>query len=125
MALLKGNASTITIPVKAAFTRDGVDREVAFTVAFKRRTREEQIAQAEYIDAEDLDGFARASTRLARSKEILRQIITGWRDLRGADGEEIPFSLEVLDEMLADDDYYDALVTGLTESTLPKARRKN
>ena len=70
-------------------------------------------------------GFARASTRLARSKEILRQIITGWRDLRGADGEEIPFSLEVLDEMLADDDYYDALVSGLTESTLPKARRKN
>ncbi len=126
MALLKGNATQVSVDVTATISRDGADQDVRFTVFYKLRPREEQLRNAEYIDATDIaSGIERAAARIERAKELLRSLVLGWHGLTGSDGEEIQFSPEVLDEMLALDDYYDALMEGLRDSSLPGARRKN
>lgn len=126
MALLKGNATQVSVDVTATISRDGADQDVRFTVFYKLRPREEQLRNAEYIDATDIaSGIERAAARIERAKELLRSLALGWHGLTGSDGEEIPFDAGVLDEMLALDDYYDALMEGLRDSSLPGARRKN
>jgi hypothetical protein len=126
MALLKGNATQVSVDVTATISRDGADQDVAFTVFYKLRARDEQLRHAEHIDAIDVAaGIERASARIERAKDLLRSLVLGWHGLTGSDGEEIQFSPEVLDEMLALDDYYDALMEGLRDSSLPGARRKN
>lgn len=125
MALLKGNATQVSIPVTVIVSRDGADRKIEFTVHYKLRTRAEQLEDAAFIDCEKLAGIERAQARIARARDMLRKVVLGWDGLPGSDESEVAFSPDVLDEMLADDDYYDALLDGLRESTQPGARRKN
>ena len=126
MALLKGNATQVSVDVTATISRDGADQDVTFTVFYKLRSLDEQLRNAEYIEATDItSGIERAAARIDRAKELLRSLVLGWHGLTGSDGEEIPFDAGTLDEMIGDDDYYNALMEGLRDSSLPGARRKN
>ena len=125
MALIKGNATQVSIPLSVTVTRDGAEQVIEFTALYKLRTRAEQLEQAQHLDSEEYDGIERPMMRIARAKDALRESVVGWTGLHGSDGEEVGFSAETLDEMLADDDYYDALIEGMRESMAPGARRKN
>ena len=115
MAFLKGTQSEIPVKVVAKIDR-GVDGviEVPFTLIYrhvplsKARVQHDQMLRDELTD-----------------DQVIRDNLIGWRDLKGEDGAEIPFSADVLAEMLEWVGYRNALVVGFKEAQFGRAAEKN
>lgn len=53
------------------------------------------------IDRGAVDTLMETLPPQANQAELLRDVVTGWADVRDQDGQEVPFSAEALDEALA------------------------
>lgn len=135
MSLLIGSSDTIRIPLHVEIA-DGEDViEVDFIGVFNRMTktvrkamvdRHEKLRLKHVKTLEiDTDGFSDAALKKLTDKQyaILDDIdalqfdgLIGWDDLKGHDNTVIPFSKEAKAEMLGNDPYRKAILSGMSQS---------
>ena len=102
--ILKGMKSQIDVKVTAEVDSDlGRTIPVTFVATFRKppvsETREvlEQVQSAEGVDDESL----------------MDRFLLGWKELRGEDGSDIPYTPEALAAVMDSREYRTALVRGL------------
>lgn len=79
-------------------------------VTFRVASIDEARAEVEQIDAgEPVDG-------LVRQSEIMSRYVTGWRDIKDIDGNDVPFSDQALKTAMQIPYFAGALVAAYTDS---------
>jgi len=103
MSILKGVRDRIDVKVIANVDTDhGKTLKVPFVITSKKPTQEERKAVMGAIKDGVIDDEA-----------LLREYLLGWHSLPGADGADVPFSDEAVQEVLQSPEYLQAVVTGI------------
>lgn len=127
MSYLKGVKNTVEFPVVIEIpAMDEDDNEVVVEITpivkFKRFKRSESrqiqaelagIAQDAAKAFEEGDVESLFTERLDYFDDLLRNSVKGWRRFPGADDEDVPFTPEVLEEVIESDAYYKGFIRGL------------
>ena len=130
MAFLKGVKKVVEIPVEIDIpVLDENDKykmlELRPVVLYKRYKRSEgrkiqvEIAKIseEAADAMEEGNIATLlNERLKYFDDLLKASIKGWRNMPGPEDDEVPFSMEVLEEAIEDQHYYSGLMAGLRQA---------
>lgn len=124
MALLKGKADQIIIPLTAELD---ADHGKLLTVRF-----EATIKRLPYDEAQDV--FRAIQNRAENNGDpsdeaLVSRYVLDWK-MPGADGTDVPFSHEALQEALQERGYRDALIEGvmtmiLGKKVMERLRQKN
>jgi hypothetical protein len=115
--LLKGVKDEIEVRITAVCEMDNGGEE---RVTFHARYRKHSVADAGAILQAVSDGEETDETLMAKN-------LLGWRGLKGADGQEVPFTPEHVDIAMQAREYRTALVNGFMEVLLGRETmsRKN
>jgi hypothetical protein len=97
-------SGTVKWPVIVKIPADGGEfAAFQFTGVFKRLTEDEYDAIMKpqlVVDQNDIvPGKSRAAV-IAENAELFPQLMTGWEDVRDAQGATVPFSVEVLRQQI-------------------------
>jgi hypothetical protein len=119
MAILKGIKDTIDVDVEAVCAFDcGKVVKVPFVVTYKRPSKrpERKVLVDRLLgyatDEKDENGKAIFVESTLTDQEKYAECVLGWRGLLDVDNNEIPFSPEMLAELVDTPDYCDALWEG-------------
>ena len=135
--LLIGADAPVEVPVTVKLQVGGEPRTLEFRALFKRISRKQALKEQKRLD-KLLREFRRASAAAADhpdddaaqerveavadqinqfNDQLIRERLIGWSGLPGADGSELPFSAEALDEMLDHLAYFEALRDAMSRAT--------
>lgn len=90
MSFLKGAKDEALVNVRVEVTGD-LGKKIV--IPFKARFRRYRFTEAQELLRRSRDGEL-------TDDQLIRQVLIDWREMPGADGEEVPFSQEALDEAL-------------------------
>jgi hypothetical protein len=114
MSILKGVEDQIEIKVEAVFDTAKGMVKAPFTAIYKRRNVNELEEMSVVLRQQSMDEYA----------DLIKGSVVGWRSLEGKNGEAIPFSDDMLDEMVTIPEYLAALIQGMGEASgNPKGTR--
>jgi len=111
MAILKGVKQEINVRVTAVIPQDlGATIKVPFVVTYRKLKHKERKEALEQIESGELGDF-----------ELLEKYVVGWSQLKGADGQDVEFSPEMLEEVADEPEYLQAIIQGFFTAQLGRA----